>query len=92
MVGGPEGFGFWFVVITAVVFGFGVVVVVAFIRILNFAHVRWLERGAETVRVHRVDAAGAREVDAVGGKIGRCAAEELSATAVGVGLFRRGGR
>ena len=50
----------------------------------------WLERGAETVGVHRVDAAGAREVHAVGGEVGWGAAEELPSAAVGARLRGRG--
>ena len=71
MVGAPDGVGFWVVVgVTAVdvdVLGAVIVngIVVCF-GVFCFSQTIWLERGPETVGVHRVDAAGAGEVDAVG--------------------------
>ena len=66
MVGGaPDGGGGWFcfvgVVVVTVVVGVSVVG-----RFIFIGHGGWFERGAETVGVHRVDAAGARKIDAVG--------------------------
>lgn len=63
LVGAPDGVGVWFCFVVVVT----VVVVVSVVgRFIFVGHGGWFERGAETVCVHRVDAAGARKVDAVG--------------------------
>lgn len=95
-MGGPDGGEVWGVV--GVDFGGDVgvggeiviiviVIVVGFHVVVRFSHISQLERSAETVRVDRIDAAGAGGVDAVGRReIGRCAAEELTTAAVRMGL------
>lgn len=78
MGGGPDGFEFCFVGVVVVVVDIAAVIVVraaAIIVVIDavvcfgivcLGQTIRLERGPKTVRVHRVDAAGAREVDAVG--------------------------
>ena len=65
LVGAPDGVGVWFcfVGVTVVV---GIVSVSVVGRFIFIGRGGWFERGAETVGIHRVDAAGARKIEAVG--------------------------